>query len=487
MDIKKLSYLYNLSEKDILKHKEYFDFNLNEYCCFYNPEPYINIELNNYIDSIEFLKKYFKNINFYDFFDKCVIQANIINKKNLIKYDNSLENYASRDHVILQYIMNRPKTFILTIWPIANEFIDEIVLFLHKNGIVSVIRKINLSYLGGQNLINYLYNKIILPKTSIDRKLKFINSKLEYTEFNKKNNEFNIIVFENINDLPISGTGAIFKTQLRQTILNIIKKKYPNKNVELSDIVHINDFFFETIEYAQIYFHEQTLFNLQKRNINNFLHESMNPSFLRLNTIKKWQIKNLDILESQRLILLTGSAFYTMGIRKSSDIDSIFININEDCDREKELEQIIYKDFFDESSKIPFADSGMPGTKAWKESWSEKNNKFYSSLDIEIDDFILTMNPEMYYYFNGLKIMNFDMTILFKLDRYIPSDYMDFIILKELYPKLTDIEIYLNRDEIWKYKKNRSIHKINELILKSYERYIIEDKRRIQIKKYLLK
>ena len=83
--------------------------------------------------------------------------------------------------------------------------------------------------------------------------------------------------------------------------------------------------------------------------------------------------------------------------------------------------------------------------------------------------------------------MNFDLTFLIKLDRYIPSDYMDFIILKELYPKLTDVDIYLNRDEIWKYKKNRSIHKINELILKSFKRYLVEDSRRIHINKYLLK
>ena len=486
MDIKKLSYLYNLKEEQILKHKEYFNFSLNEYCCFYEPEPYINIELNNYIDSIEYLKKYFRNINFYDFYDKILLEATKINKTNLIRYDNTLEKYALRDHAILQYITNRPKTFILTIWPIAKEFIDEIILFLNRNGIVSVIRKINLSYLGGQNLINYFYNKIILSKTSIERKLKFINSKLEYTEFNKKDNEFYVIVFENINDLPISGTGAIFKTQIRQEILKIIKKKYPNKNVELSDIIHINDFFYESIEYAQIYFHEQTLLFLQKKNLKNCLHESLNPSFLRLNTIKKWQIKNLNSLESQRLILLTGSSFYTMGIRKSSDIDSIFINIKEESKREKDLENIIYQDFFNESSKIPFADSGMPDSNAWKDSWTEKNNKFYNSLDEKVDDFVLTMNPEMYYYYNGIKIMNFDMTILLKLDRYIPSDYMDFIILKELYPNITDVNIYLKRDEIWKDKKHRSTKKINELILKSYERYLIEDKRRINIKKYLL-
>jgi len=487
MDIKKLAYLYNLSQDQILIHQKYLNYNINEYCCFYDPIPYIETGLNNYIIPIEFMIKYYRNVNKYNFLANCLSESNKINNTNLIKYGNELETYQIRDQVILQYILNRPKTFILTLWAISIEFLDKIINFLHKNGVVSVIRKIELSYLGSQNLVNYLYNKIILAKTSINSKLKFIDSKLQYTDFKKDSiNTFYVIVFENINNLPISGTGAPFKTQLRQYIMQLIKTKYPNKNVELSDTVHINDFFYEAIEYAQIYFHEQTLINLQKRNLLNFLDNSMLPSFLRLNAIKKWQIENLSVLESQRLILLTGSSFFTTGIRKSSDIDSIFINCNiKDSKRENELEEIIYTDFFNDTTKIPFANSGMPGTKAWKESWTISNNNFYKSLDIEIDDFILALNPSMYYYWNGLKIMTFDMTLKFKLHRYIPSDYVDFIILKELYPKITDMDIYLNKSSIWENKKNRSQFKINELILKSFDRYLAIDKNRININKYL--
>jgi hypothetical protein len=488
MNIKKLEYLYNLTTEQINNHIEYLEFNLNEYCCFYEPEPYIQINLNEYSKPIEFMINYYSNVNHYNFLADALKEAKSIDKKNLIKYSNNYDNYQLRDHVMLQYITNRPKTFFLTIWPIGVEFIDKIINYLHKNGVVSVCREVELTYLGAQNLVNYLYNKIILTKTSVDRKLKFIDSKLQYTEFNKnKINKFYVIVFENINNLPISGTGAAFKTELRKYIMELIKTKYPQKNIELPDTVHINDFFYESIEYAQIYFHEQTLFNLQQKILQNWLDESFTPSYLRLNAIKKWQIKNLSSIETQRLILLTGSSFFTTGIRKSSDVDSIFINIKNNSDREKKLVEIINKDFFNEKTKIPFADSGMPDTIAWKESWTIANNDFYNSLDSPIDDFILALNPSMYFYWNGLKIMSFEMTLQFKLFRYIPSDYVDFIILKELYPNITTVDLILNRLYIWKNKKNKSKDKINQLIIKSFDRYLIKDKRRINLNKYLLK
>ena len=136
-------------------------------------------------------------------------------------------------------------------------------------------------------------------------------------------------------------------------------------------------YFYESIEYAQTYFHEQTLINLQKKILINWLDPTFYPSYLRLNALKNWQIKNLNLIESQRLILLTGSSFLTTGIRKSGDIDSIFINIKSNETREEELIKLIYKDFFNEKTKIPFIDSGMPDTIAWKNSWSESNDAFY--------------------------------------------------------------------------------------------------------------
>jgi hypothetical protein len=129
----------------------------------------------------------------------------------------------------------------------------------------------------------------------------------------------------------------------------------------------------------------------------------------------------------------------------------------------------------------------MPGTIAWKDSWTTSNNEFYNSIQPPINDFILTIDPSKYYYWNGLQIMTFDLTIQFKLNRYIPSDYVDFIILKELYPGITQIEIELVKDYIWQNKPNRSKEKINQLIIKSFDRYLISDKRKININKYLLK
>lgn len=487
MDIKKLSYLFNLSEENIIKHQDYLNFNIHEYCCPYTPIPYINLESNDYVSAIEYLITYFRNVNEYDFLNKILHEAMQINKKKSIKYDNSLSSYIYRDQVILQYILNKPNTFILTVWPIASKYIDQISISLQRNGIVPVIRKINLSYLGAQNLVNHLYNKIILTKTSVDRKLNFINSKLLYTGFKEDEmNDFYVIVFENINDLSISGSDSGFKTQLRQEIIKFIKDDNLNSQVEISDTIHINDFFYETIEYAQIYFHNQTLLHYQRVIIENFLDNDFNPSFLRLNAIKKWQTKNLNTLENQRMMLLTGSCLYTMGIRKSSDIDSIFINIKSQDPRETELANLFYKDFFNKESKIPFATSGIPETIAWKESWTITNNIYYSSCNNELDDFLSLMNPDLFFYYNGIKVINFEMALQFKLSRYRPSDFVDFIVITELYPNITELEIYLAIKEIWKNKKDRSIQKINELILLNFERYLTKDKQKININKYLL-
>lgn len=487
MDITKLGYLYNLSKEDVKKHYKYLNIPINELCCFYDPIPFVDINPYDFHTPIEHLKMYFSSINKSDILEQVLLASYELEKTKFLEYDNDNKDSKFYDHVYLQYIQNRPKIFILTVWPIASKYINELVLFLQKNGIVYTLKKISLSYLGAQNLLFHLYSKIILSKNTIERKLRFINSKLEYVEFNKnEKTDFYVIVFDNINDLPISGTGADFKTQLRQHFYNIIKTKNPTKNVELNDIVHINDFFYETIEYAQIYFHNQTLMNLEKRNIYNFLSDSFQSSFLKINAFKNWMIKNLTLIEQQRLLLLTGSCFYTLGLRKSSDIDAIFINIKQDNNREKELEQIVYNDLFNEKTKIEFIDSGMPETIAWKDSWTKSNNDFYSTLTPKLDDCIICMNPDMYYYFNGLKIMTFDMTLLFKQHRYIPSDYVDFIILKEIYPRITELELFLNRDLIWKNKKDRNIKKINELIIKSFQRYMEKDKRRINITKYLL-
>ena len=84
-------------------------------------------------------------------------------------------------------------------------------------------------------------------------------------------------------------------------------------------------------------------------------------------------------------------------------------------------------------------------------------------------------------------IIQLYLTIQFKLHRYIPSDYVDFIILKELYPNITTIDIFLDKNYIWRNKKNVFNQKINQLIIKSFDRYLIKDKRRINIHKYLLK
>jgi hypothetical protein len=218
-------------------------------------------------------------------------------------------------------------------------------------------------------------------------------------------------------------------------------------------------------------------------------HKNLDMSVLK-NKIKSWTDKIDDAIEDAKS---EGNVETLKGLKdKLKDYRQSGL----DKDGEFSYENLVFKylrrsghigKLFDEKTKIPFADSGMPGTIAWKESWTKSNNDFYNSLDYPINDFILALDPSMYFYWNGLKIMSFEMTLEFKLHRYIPSDYVDFIILKELYPNITTIDIYLNKSKIWENKHNRSNEKINQLIIKSFDRYLIKDKRRINIYKYFIK
>jgi hypothetical protein len=74
-----------------------------------------------------------------------------------------------------------------------------------------------------------------------------------------------------------------------------------------------------------------------------------------------------------------------------------------------------------------------------------------------------------------------------KMSRYIPSDYADFIILSQLYPKLIeDEDIVISKDAVWARKKYRDFKKINELVKKSVRRYLSADSNKINIKSHLL-
>jgi hypothetical protein len=487
LDVNKLSYLYGLSPDDIIKHQKYLNFKTNEFCCYHEPEPFVETEEGQYSKPIEHLIEYYKNVDTIDYFSSMLPLSEKMEQNNKpIIYDTTDDNCELNDYIIRQYIANRPDTFMITIWPVATRFISDIVSFLGKEGIVSAVKKVPMSYKCAENLLEQLYNKIIIRKQGNERKMKFITSKLQYIGFAKDTtSEVITIVFDNINKHELGGTGSPLKTELRQHIYNMIKKDDMYSNVELADIIHINDYFYETIEYSQIYFHQNTLDMMEQKNLINWLSDEFNSSKMRIQAVKNWQIQNLSTMESERLVLMTGSTFATLGIRKSSDVDGMMISIKNNSNAEKKLEKLVCRELFNETTKLPIMDFGMPDTTAWKDSWTVSNNLFYGMYEPPINDFVIAFKH--CYYWNGLKVINLNSMLKMKMSRYIPSDYSDFIVLERLYPHLIENEgVVIEKNAIWSRKKYRDKNKINELIRKSMKRYLKKDQQKININPFLL-
>jgi len=84
MNTDKLSYLYNLTKEQIYLHQDYLKFSTDEYCCFHEPEPFVQTELNEYSKPIEFMGNYYLQVNKYQFIGDALAEAKNI-QMNLIR------------------------------------------------------------------------------------------------------------------------------------------------------------------------------------------------------------------------------------------------------------------------------------------------------------------------------------------------------------------------------------------------------------------
>jgi hypothetical protein len=291
-----------------------------------------------------------------------------------------------------------------------------------------------ISFLGLQNLINEFYDI-----NDIDE----INKKIIELELdlNLDYNNIYLFVYEKIKE-----NEKINENEKKYEIIKDKKK---------------------IILITEIFFHYQTLKNLEKRNIINFLDNELKISHNKFNKFVEWTDKNLTILEKKRLILLTGSCFFTTGIRNSYKIDGLFINTLDKNIRETELQNLIYNDLFNNKDYM----IGMNFTKSWKKIWDIYNMNFYNMSTSTFNDFTLCMDYNMYYYYKGLKIITLDTSIFFKLSRYNEYDFIDLLSIYRIYPGITDIELFFDTSKINNKKK----------LKKALSKYISYDKRKIKI------
>ncbi len=133
------------------------------------------------------------------------------------------------------------------------------------------------------------------------------------------------------------------------------------------DILHINDFFNETIDYSTIYLNNNSIKFLNQQNIQNFINISSNREFIYINTLKKILYENFSQQNISRFIFISSFILYIFGLRKMNDIDG-FILDNPTLLENKKFNNI-YSKLFDITSNsfIPFLDVLYKKSNGFKE------------------------------------------------------------------------------------------------------------------------
>lgn len=244
-------------------------------------------------------------------------------------------------------------------------------------------------------------------------------------------------------------------------------KNIDNKNLRGDDLVHINDHYYQTIEYSQIFLHERTLSFLNKQNLER--HLTFDKSRLYINTIKQWFIKNVDLIDRERFVIMGSGVLYVFGIRECRDVDGLMLG----TDASEKLIEETAKAFYIKQTKFPFADLGIIYTKYWKDQWTEKDKDWFNLFNLKYRDELL-FNPDNYFYFNGLKFMTLKLEILRKYVRNRYYDIGDMLQIMELTgTKINLPKIDMNNNEFmdnlkmhFRERYNMSDNDINELIKK---------------------
>ena len=466
--------------------------NINNKLVHANQVKYFHIDTTKDYNKLH-IKPMFENINEYDFYtpisnlDKYFSKSKSKYYHNLLQTINNEQSKKNlndwnvdedtKDIVITNYIQSRESTFIITIWPFGIKYINDLIQFLENNGNVYYHKTYKLNYNGIKNLMFNMYDEF-----TKEGRNDFINKKLSYSGIKQYDNDIGVIVFDNVKNKRIGGQNSEFKRVIRNFIIDKIKQNgKPNTKDELrgNDVIHINDNFYQSINYAQILFNKNSMDSLEKINIDRLLNQELNKGSILINTFKKFIYENLTQLEIMRTCLMGGSIFYSYGIRLNTDIDGIIMNTYSNDHHEQTLEKLIYENFIDKNTKFNFADIGIEDSKHWRESWTEKNKQFLDILSIDSFSEVI-LNPKYHYYNNGLKHYIIDIELIRKFLRFRPEDYADFVMLYLKFKNIIQNKITLDDNMTIKlpdYAKDKKIM--------SYSNDVSDDTLKLIQKKYI--
>lgn len=411
-----------------------------------------NVDKNNYEVMLKYLIDFSSKMN-TSYFINLYKRYKAVNNNNRI--DKLDIDDIDKDTIAMYYAMCRKNMFVMTLWPKSYDIIDKIIELLEKDGDVCYVKKLNLDYNTVRNLAFYMYNEF-----NAKTRLGFIDKKLAYAGIRKDiENKVTIILFDNINNKPLAGQSSKYKKEIRNFISDLVSIN--GEKIWGNDLLHVNDYYCDTIEYCQMLFNKNSLDVLKYQNIDRMISDHYSIFFNRYNTIRKWMYNNLSMEQITRLLLMGGTIWFTLGVRPSNDIDGIFVNTHEETYDENNFEKLINKYFVNEKTKFEFADMGLEDSKHWNPKWSEKNNDILKQIDVKSFDDI-AYDPRHHYYYGGIKIYKIEYEITRKYLRLRGQDIADLLML------------YLNFKNI--ISNNIQLDSKNKIILPIYANKSIDIK-----------
>jgi hypothetical protein len=415
---------------------------------------YDDIKPYDFIKPIEKLNSRFRN----DYYLRLIKNYNYDKKSRLDLYNLTKLLIADLDEIMIQYIKCRPKCFVITLWPIFVEYLDLMVKYLETKGNIYYIKYIDFEPNGLINYLTSIYDEFSNKDILRIAKNKYSWSRLDGQKFDK----IGIIIFDNINDLGLSGQASKFKTELRNWAMNVLKNN--NVNIEDkrgNDLIHINDYFYQTIEYCELLLNSNSINLLNNRLYSKIYDDYFRTTHLKIETYRKIMYSNLSLETINSLFLIAGVSLFFYGFRPISDLDGICVNMDQEyknkTDKSSEEIKTITRLFCDEKTRIFYIEFGTTNTEYWKEKWTQFNNLIAKYFGItNFND--ICWNPNYHYYFKGIKCYLIDFEFYKKLQRSneiigtniwptLSKDYTDYIMINLLNPKIIEKYIYINKSD----------------------------------------
>ena len=281
---------------------------------------------------------------------------------------------------------------------------------------------------------------------------KYHNLMLQLKSISKYFNKINTKHHQRIHHLHVFFTEQKLDNQFQL-------RSHPN-------LIHRSQFFLETIVNAKTILNPMSMEYLKYQDLSRMM--KFKRSIKNLNKFMVWYYKNLSLLEMETILLYSGICPFSFGLRQFTDYDIL-------THESKFKQQIINKlKKYNDSDDIDIIDFNT--TKRYAHITIlhilTDAGKIYGGKNLS-DCFFM---PKLYYYFYGLKIVNFGINLYWRFIRSRPAN------LAEIagYNKILNIKIPLFN--VPKIKYNRNASKIDKTMIgfsmprefRYFKKYIID-------------